>query len=82
MWDYTSDKYKERKVIEKAANLTLTTLEETTLIEALKSTPEQVIEWGISKKIMPVIINNYSRLAYQIYYSLNDQPIIEKYIKY
>jgi len=82
MWDYASNEYKERKLVEKAANLTLTTNEETTLIEALRSTPDQMSEWGITKEIIPGIINNYSRLAHQIFFSLNDQPIIEQYTKF
>lgn len=77
-WDFALVESEESKLVEKAAKLTLTEHEEAKLIEALKSSPDAALEWGLSKEMLPGIINNYGKLAYYIYTSLNDHPFIEQ----
>eukprot|EP00826_Nyctotherus_ovalis_P065382 TRINITY_DN9612_c0_g1_i11.p2 TRINITY_DN9612_c0_g1~~TRINITY_DN9612_c0_g1_i11.p2 ORF type:complete len:116 (+),score=15.97 TRINITY_DN9612_c0_g1_i11:599-946(+) len=78
LWDFTLNESKETKLVEKAVKGTLTSFEEVILIEALKSTPEQALEWGINAEAMPSIINGYTQLACQIFYSLNNFAFVAK----
>jgi hypothetical protein len=61
-------------------NLEMSRSEELILIDTFKHNPKLIIEWGFTPDILPFIVETYTDLCIQIFYSLNDNTFIDKYL--
>ena len=79
IWDYSIlEETSEKKLAKKAVSSTLSKSEETRLIETLKNDPELALEWGFTPDTVPVLVEAYIELSYQIFYKLNQHPTIQE----
>jgi len=78
-WDYDIFKESlEQGLVKKALNGSLDKLEEIKLMEALKSDPELIKEWGIGGNEIPILVETNIELSYQILCHLNNYPVVHE----
>lgn len=81
VWDYSIfGEASEEMLVKKALGGLLDKNEEAKLLELIKNDSELIGEWGLGPDAMPVLVETYTDLAYQILYCLNDNANVCGYI--
>ena len=78
LWDFNT-KEPEESLSKKAMNHLLEKTDVIKVMEALKTKPNIVIEWGFTPKIIPFLIESNIELCYQLFFCLNEHPDILEY---